>query len=107
MPKTKLVLLSLLNSLGVLIYVLIVAEILNNGQMIFGNKMPGVLGPVAFLLLFVFSAAVVGALVLGRPLILYLDGAKSDALKIFFYMLGWMFLFLATIFLLLAVAYWS
>jgi hypothetical protein len=42
---------------------------------------------------FVISAAIMGTLVLGKPAMLYMDGHKKDALKLFGITLGWMFIF--------------
>lgn len=67
-----------------------VSLIMRNGEKIFG-KMENFLGPIAFLLLFVLSASVVGALVLGRPILLYLDGFKKEAVKLFGYTVSWLF----------------
>jgi len=84
MDNKKLALYSLINSVGVLIYTAAIALILQNDERIFG-KMQGLWGPVAFLMLFVLSATIVGALVLGRPIIFYLDGMKKEAVKLFIY----------------------
>jgi len=40
------------------------------------------------LLVLVFSAALTGILIFGRPAIWYLDGKKSEALFLLFYTLG-------------------
>jgi len=93
MTKSKLVLTSLLHAAGVTIYICLVAVIMQNSQKIFG-KMDNYSGPVAFLLLFVLSAAITGGLTLGRSILWYLDGRKKEALQLFFYILGWLFLFL-------------
>jgi hypothetical protein len=90
----KLLMHSFGHALLVVIYTSGVAWIMFNGQRLFGQK-DTILTPVAVLLLFVVSATIVGALVLGRPVLLYMDGKKSEALKMFAYTLGW--LFLATI----------
>jgi hypothetical protein len=82
------------HALLVIAYTSGVAGIMFNGQRLFGQK-DTILTPIAVLLLFVVSATIVGALVLGRPVLLYMDGKKSEALKMFAYILGW--LFLATI----------
>ncbi|MCX6794623.1 MAG: hypothetical protein NTY31_01295 [Candidatus Falkowbacteria bacterium] len=84
MKNSKLIGAAILNSLGVTIYVFLVAQIMNNGEKIFG-KMAGPFAPVAFLLLFVFSALMTGGLILGRPIILFLDGQKKEGLKLLFY----------------------
>ena len=62
-------------------YVTLVATLLQNGHIIFGEK-DNALMPVAFLLLFVVSAAVMGMLVLGRPILWYLDGKKREAVEL-------------------------
>lgn len=82
---------ALLSALGVVVYVSGVAWLMTNGEKVFG-KMSTVFGPVAFLLLFVLSAAVVGALVLGQPVLLYFDGRKAEAVKMFGWIIGWLLL---------------
>ena len=52
--------------------------------------------PVLFLMLFVLSAGVTGALVLGRPVLKYLDGDRKGAIYLFCATLGWLFVFTAT-----------
>ena len=41
-----------------------------------------ILIPITMLLVFVFSAAVTGSLVFGRPILWYLDGKKKEALSL-------------------------
>jgi hypothetical protein len=90
---------SLLNALGTIAYVSVVATVMQNGEKIFGN-MNQTTGPIAFLTLFVLSASVTGGLVLGKPVLMYLNNQKSDAIRMFIYTLSW--LALAVIILLLA-----
>jgi hypothetical protein len=78
--KKGLVQTALLNSLGVAVYTGLVAFLMYNGDKLFGD-MDNVIGPMAFLLLFVFSALIVGVLVLGKPIMLYLDGSKKEAVQ--------------------------
>ena len=85
MKNSKLFGLGLLNALGVTAYIFLISLILNGGGKFFGSVDNKFLSPIIFLLLFVFSALLTGFLVLGRPLMLYLDGAKKEALKLFFY----------------------
>ncbi len=91
--KTK----SLFHSLGhaglVFGYVSGVAWILFNAERMFG-EVNSFIGPVMVLMLFVFSAAVVGSLVLGRPILLYLNGRKKEALEFFVYTLFWILVIL-------------
>jgi hypothetical protein len=91
MDKNKLMRYSLVHSLGVLVYILLVSLIMNNGQYLFG-KTDTIATGVAVLLLFVLSATIVASLVLGRPILWYWDGNKKEALKLFFLTVLWLFL---------------
>ena len=56
---------------------------------IFDNTKPDtVLAPIMMLSLLVFSAAFVGALIFGKPILWYLDGKKNEAISLLFYTLG-------------------
>lgn len=90
---------ALLNALGTGVYVAIIALIMQNGEKIFG-KMQNIFGPVSFLLLFVLSATITSSLVLGRPILMYLENRKAEALKLFFYTIGWLFVITAAILIL-------
>ncbi|MFH0955992.1 MAG: hypothetical protein V1801_02155 [Candidatus Falkowbacteria bacterium] len=84
MENKKLFLLSILNSLGVLAYVSLVVLFMSNAQKIFGkndNLMTGVI----VLLIFILSALITGSLVLGRPILFYLEGKKAEGIKLLFY----------------------
>lgn len=97
--------LAFLHSLGVVVYIVFVAYILQNGEHLFG-KMNNIGGPIAFLLLFTLSAAIVGLLVFGRPVHMYLDGKKKEALSFTFATLGFLFieaLFIFIIMMLMSV----
>jgi len=86
MQKYKLFLWSVINSLATFLYILGVAWLMFNGERLFGNaEHKSFLMPAALLLLFVLSATIVGALVLGRPVYLYLGGQKSEAVKLLIY----------------------
>lgn len=88
---------SLASSIGVFVYVVIVALIMSNGERLFG-KMTTFWGPIAFLMLFVFSALITGSLVLGRPIYLYLDNKKEEAVRLFFCNIIWLFVITLIIF---------
>ena len=90
MDNSKLISRSLLHALGVLAYVSIVAWIMTNGDRLFGRMEDTIFGPMAFLLLFVLSATIVGSLVLAKPAMLYLAGQKEEAIKFFTYTVGWL-----------------
>lgn len=82
----------------VLLYTSGVAWILFNGPRIFG-RVASFWGPLALLMLFVVSATIVGSLVLGRPVLLYLEGKKNEALRFFGYTVGWLGIITVAIFL--------
>ncbi len=67
---------------------------MNNGQKLFG-PVNNFWGPVAFLLLFVLSATIVGLLVLGRPGYLYFNGFKKEGILLLLYTI--VFLLVATV----------
>lgn len=75
---------ALANGLLTALYALLIALFFANAQYLFGDVKSALI-PMAMLLLFVFSALVCGSLVLGRPLMWYLDGQKKEALKLLGY----------------------
>jgi hypothetical protein len=62
---------------------------MSNVERAFDN-VPDVLAGMTMLTLFVVSAAVTGSLVVGRPILLYLEGKKQEAARFFGYTLGWL-----------------
>ncbi len=82
MTKNKsIILYSLLSTLGVASYTSAVAWLMFNGNAIFGKEDSSFLMPMLFLLLFIISATITGFLVLGRPIYLYFNGQKMEAVK--------------------------
>ena len=102
MKNSKLVQYSLVHSIGVLVYVYLVALVMQNGEKIFG-KASDVISIMGFLMLFVLSAAIVGSLVLAKPLMLYLDKDRKEALKLFAMTLGWLLILLIVVFTAMAL----
>lgn len=102
MKNSKIILWGLINSLGVLIYTAAVAWFLFNGEKFLG-KADNFFMPLALLLLFVVSAAITGLLVLGRPIYLYLNGAKKEAISLLFYTIGWLLLMVVIVFVILSI----
>jgi len=102
MKNSKLILWSVVDSLAAFAYILWVAWLMFNAGTIFG-KMNNFFGPAALLLLFVLSATIVGALVLGRPILLYLDGKKTDSVKLLAYTISCLFIITVIIFLVVAI----
>ncbi|MFH0852614.1 MAG: hypothetical protein V1845_03355 [bacterium] len=98
MQQSKLFSWAVINSLGTLAYIVIVALFLNNGEKLFGNGPDSVLAPVAMLLLLVLSATITGALVLGRPAYMYFSGQKQEAVKLLVYTVGCLFVAMLIVF---------
>jgi hypothetical protein len=82
MNNRELMVRSLGHALAVFFYVAGVAGFMFNGERFFGHVQSFIV-PLTILLLFVLSAAITGTLVLGRPILLYMEGKKSDAFKFF------------------------
>jgi len=85
MKDAKLIKRGILSSLGVFVYISLISLILNNGSRIFGEVDNKLIAPVLFLLTFVFSALVTGSLILAKPIMLFIEGAKKEAIKLLFY----------------------
>lgn len=102
MPKTSIIKYALANGLWTALYVIIIGAFFFSAKNIFGSGPDNMLIPVAMLLLFVFSAALTGGLVLGRPVLWYLDGRKNEAVKLFAYTLAVLFVVMI---LVLAIIY--
>ena len=90
------------NALATGLYIVVIALFLSSTARIFGpsNTM---LIPIAMLLLFVFSATFTGVLVLGKPILWYLDGKKKEAVSLFMATLGFLFVLTVGAFLALMV----
>jgi hypothetical protein len=85
---------SFLNALGTVAYISLLVTGALNGEKLFGTiNMP--FAPMIFLTVFVLSASVTGGLVLGKPVLMYINGQKSEAIKLFIYTLCWLALALA------------
>ena len=81
----KLFLRGVLNSLGTVIYIIAVTTFLNNAQRIFGKEDNSFFIPIIMMLLFVLSAPITGSFVLGKPIMLYLDGQKKEGVTLLLY----------------------
>ena len=99
----KLIRQSFLLALGEGTYITLVAILMFTVEKLFGSKPdPAVIAPIALLLLFVISASISGALILGKPMMLYLDGQKKEAVQLFGLTLAWLVLFLIIAFSIVA-----
>jgi hypothetical protein len=88
--------------LGVLAYIFLLVSFLNNAQKILG-KPPEILIAAVMLLVFVLSASITGLLVLGRPIHLYFNGLKKEALILLCSTLACLFVFMVVILIILAI----
>lgn len=70
-----------LHAAGTAAYTAAVGSTLYYAPQVFGRGR-SVLVPITMLLLFVFSAALTGALLLGQPILWYWEGRKKDALNL-------------------------
>jgi hypothetical protein len=95
-----------LHAVGTALYVALVASFMFYGSRLFPSKKEDiVLIPIAMLLLLVLSASVTGSLVLGRPILWYIDGKKKESVSLLLATFG--FLFLITIFALVMMVLWT
>ena len=87
-----------MNAGGVLVYVLGLVWLFSIAGKIF-SKQDSLLMPAVMLLTFIISASITGLLVLGKPILLYLDGLKKEACVLLFSTIGWLVLFLLIVIL--------
>ncbi len=87
---------ALVLALGEVGYIFLVALFFRTMEKYFSDQPdpPAPFGMVILLTLFVTSAAVSGALILGKPLLMYLDGKKRESVELFAFTLGWLVSFL-------------
>jgi hypothetical protein len=69
------------HSIGIVAYIALVSVFMFYGEEFFGKE-DTYLMPIVFLSLFTLSAAVVGSLMFGKPVMLYLNGKKRDAVQL-------------------------
>lgn len=92
---------ALTNSLAITLYVILVASLmftLSNSNFKSDNT---IIFPIAMLLLLVFSVALVGVLIFGRPILLYIDKKKKEAVSLLAQTLIILFAIIILIFLLM------
>lgn len=94
-----------IDSVGTTAYIILVVLFIFSLQ-IFALKKDIIIIPIAMLLLFVCSAAITGFLVFGKPLMLYVDGKKKEAISLLGYTLGMLFL-ITLIFFIFLIAYYN
>lgn len=103
MNNEKLALNGLLHAVATIVYIVLVSLLLFNGNKFFAGN-PSVLNVITMLCLLVLSASIVGTIMLGRPLLWYFNGAKTEAIKLFLYSVVWLLAF-TVIFLIIMATY--
>ena len=90
-----------LNATLTALYIAAVSTFLSYASEIFGKEEPKTaLVPIAMLSLLVFSVALIGSLIFGRPILWYMDGRKKEAISMLAYTLGAFSLFVVAAFIL-------
>ena len=71
-----------LSACSTALYIVAVATFMSFMPQVLKDQEKTVFIPVFMLMLFVFSAAFTGSLMLGRPILWYLDGQKKEAMQL-------------------------
>jgi hypothetical protein len=96
---------ALVNSLLTTLYIVAVGVFMYYGSTIKIGGSAAFVGPIAFLLLFVFSASLTGFLIVGKPIQFYIDGKKKEALSLLSNTL--LYLFIITLISILILLFFS
>jgi hypothetical protein len=87
------------------IYIILVVSFVFSLQQ-FHDKEDIILIPMAMLLLFVCSASITGFLVFGKPVMLYIDGKKKEAVALLGYTIAILFALTLIVFMCMIGYYW-
>lgn len=93
-----------LNAFGTAVYVLLVGLFINALDKTNFEEANTFIAPVAMLMLLVFSVALVGSLIFGRPIVWYINGKKKEAVTLLLTTLG-VFLMITIIVLFLLLGF--
>ncbi len=98
--SNKIVKHALLNALVTALYIVaLVSSVFYVPKLLGLENVETTLIPIGMLCLLVFSAALTGFLMFGRPVLWYLDGKKKEALSLLAWTLGFFFVITVVIFL--------
>lgn len=103
MSTNKILKYALIHALGAAVYVALVAALMSNAGALFDKVDNKLVGTATFLLLFVISAAIVGVLVFGRPVMWYLDGVKKEAVQLVIATISFLVILTSVVLIFLAV----
>ena len=79
-----------IHAVSAIAYIALVAAFMSNAEKFFGPQNNKILGTTIFLTTFVISAAIMGILVFGKPVLFYLDGLKKEAISLAIYTVGFL-----------------
>ena len=79
------------NAFTTALYIIFIVSFIFSLQ-VFAPKEDNIIIPISMLLLFVCSAAITGFLVFGKPVMLYVDGKKKEAVSLLSYTLAILFI---------------
>ncbi len=81
---------AIVNALGTALYIALISTFMFYGPEFLGepDTPDSVLLPIMMISLFVFSAAITAGLVIGRPIMWFLEGKKREAVTLFVYTLA-------------------
>ncbi len=96
----KILIRGLCQALVAAVYVFVVANIMSGGEKLF-DSIPPIFGPFVILLLFVISAAVMGILIFGKPVLIYLEKGKKEATSLLLATIGWLVVIMILTFVIL------
>lgn len=94
------------DAVGTALYVILIASFIFSLRSFFPEAEDNLIIPISMLLLFVCSAAITGFLVFGKPVMLYIDGKKREAVSLLGYTLGILVLLTLVSFIVL-IAYFN
>jgi hypothetical protein len=103
MNNNSLVRLASGNALGTALYVFLVSQLMTHSEQLFGKIENNLLVPMVFLLLFVLSALITGYLVLGKPVMMYIDGQKKEGVRLLFYTGAFLFILMIAGFIIILI----
>lgn len=103
MTKNQMFGYSLGHAAGAMLYISAIAWLLSNAKNLFGEAEAVIWVPIAMLSLLTFSVAVMGVLIFGRPVMLYLNSQKKEAMNFLFHTLGWLLVGVFLVFIYLYV----
>ncbi len=92
-----------IDAIGTSVYIILIVSLIFSLRFL-APKEDIIIIPIAMLLLFVTSAAITGFLVFGKPVMLYIDGKKKEAISLLSHTIGILLLITLIVFIIL-IAY--